>query len=94
VLIVLIDDMGFGQSSAFGGPIHMPTAEKLASEGLRCNEFQHDRVVLADARGTADGTQSSREQSWLNHGDHHCLPGANRPAAEQRSSIGRDVSTQ
>ena len=25
VLIVLIDDMGFGQSSAFGGPIHMPT---------------------------------------------------------------------
>ena len=27
VLIVLIDDMGFGQSSAFGGPIHMPTVE-------------------------------------------------------------------
>jgi hypothetical protein len=25
VLIILIDDMGFGQSSAFGGPIHMPT---------------------------------------------------------------------
>ena len=35
VLIVLIDDMGFGQSSAFGGPIHMPTFEKLAAEGLR-----------------------------------------------------------
>src|SRR4051812_27898537 len=30
VLIVLIDDMGFGQSSAFGGPIHMPTLDKLA----------------------------------------------------------------
>src|ERR1700687_3952210 len=29
VLIVLIDDMGFGQSSAFGGPIHMPTVEQL-----------------------------------------------------------------
>jgi hypothetical protein len=27
VLIVLLDDMGFGQSSAFGGPIHMPTVE-------------------------------------------------------------------
>ena len=35
VLIVLIDDMGFGQSSAFGGPIHMPTCERLASNGLR-----------------------------------------------------------
>jgi arylsulfatase len=30
VLIVLIDDMGFGQSSAFGGPIRMPTVESLA----------------------------------------------------------------
>jgi hypothetical protein len=28
VLIVLIDDMGFGQSSAFGGPVHMPTVER------------------------------------------------------------------
>ena len=39
VLIVLIDDMGFGQSSAFGGPIHMPTVESLASGGLRYNHF-------------------------------------------------------
>ncbi len=33
VLIVLIDDMGFGQSSAFGGPIHMPTVEKFCQRG-------------------------------------------------------------
>ena len=31
VLIVLLDDVGFGASSAFGGPVHMPTAERLAS---------------------------------------------------------------
>ena len=30
VVIVLIDDIGFGSSSAFGGPINMPTLEKLA----------------------------------------------------------------
>src|SRR5262245_60323347 len=35
VLIVLIDDMGFGQSSAFGGPVQMPTVERLANAGLR-----------------------------------------------------------
>src|SRR5262245_16009590 len=35
VLLVLIDDMGFGQSSAFGGLIHMPTVERLAANGLR-----------------------------------------------------------
>src|SRR5512143_3993790 len=37
VLVILIDDMGFGQSSAFGGPINMPTAERLAAQGLRYN---------------------------------------------------------
>jgi len=39
VLIVLIDDMGFGMSSAFGGPIHMPTVERLANQGLRYTQF-------------------------------------------------------
>ena len=33
VLIVLIDDAGFGCSSAFGGPCHTPTAERLAADG-------------------------------------------------------------
>src|SRR5438874_8306656 len=32
VVIVLIDDIGFGASSAFGGPINMPTLDKLAAE--------------------------------------------------------------
>ena len=34
VVIILIDDMGFGATSAFGGPIHMPTLERVAAEGL------------------------------------------------------------
>ncbi len=49
VMIVLIDDMGFGQSSAFGGPIHMPTVEGLASEGLRYNEF-HTTALCSPTR--------------------------------------------
>src|SRR5687768_10582873 len=39
VIILLIDDMGFGQPSAFGGPIHMPALEKMAKGGLRYNQF-------------------------------------------------------
>ena len=39
VVVVLLDDMGFGQSSAFGGPCHMPNLEKLAANGLRLNNF-------------------------------------------------------
>jgi hypothetical protein len=49
VLIVLIDDMGFGQSSAFGGPVHMPTIEALASEGLRFNQF-HTTALCSPTR--------------------------------------------
>jgi len=39
VVVVLIDDIGFGQASAFGGPVHMPTLERIASTGLRYNRF-------------------------------------------------------
>ena len=49
VLIVLLDDMGFGQSSAFGGPVNMPTAERLAAEGLRYNQF-HTAALCSPTR--------------------------------------------
>jgi len=49
ILIVLIDDMGFGQSSAFGGPIQMPTVERLANSGLRYNEF-HTTALCSPTR--------------------------------------------
>ena len=49
VLIILLDDMGFGQSSAFGGPIHMPTVESLANSGLRYNEF-HTTALCSPTR--------------------------------------------
>ncbi|MCX7098649.1 MAG: arylsulfatase [Methylococcales bacterium] len=39
VLVILIDDQGFGVSSAFGGPVKEPVLDKLASEGLRYNNF-------------------------------------------------------
>lgn len=49
VLIILIDDMGFGQPSSFGGPINMPTSERLASQGLRYNQF-HTAAMSAPTR--------------------------------------------
>jgi arylsulfatase A-like enzyme len=39
VLLVLIDDMGYGAPSAFGGPCRMPTADRLAEDGLRYSRF-------------------------------------------------------
>src|SRR3990172_9271736 len=49
VVIVLIDDIGFGFSSAFGGPIRMPTLEKLANRGLRYNRF-HTAALCSPTR--------------------------------------------
>ncbi|MBI4831465.1 MAG: sulfatase-like hydrolase/transferase, partial [Candidatus Lindowbacteria bacterium] len=49
VLIVLLDDVGFGASSAFGGPINTPTAERLAKNGLKYNRF-HTTALCAPTR--------------------------------------------
>ncbi|MEZ5130421.1 MAG: arylsulfatase [Mycobacterium sp.] len=49
VLIVLIDDVGFAASSAFGGPCHTPAAERLAGEGVKLNRF-HTTALCSPTR--------------------------------------------
>jgi arylsulfatase A-like enzyme len=48
-LIILIDDAGFGASSAFGGPVNTPTFERLATNGLRYNRF-HTTALCSPTR--------------------------------------------
>ncbi|MDY6999146.1 MAG: arylsulfatase [Actinomycetota bacterium] len=49
VLIVLIDDVGFGASSAFGGPCATPVAERLAADGVKLNRF-HTTALCSPTR--------------------------------------------
>ncbi len=49
VLIVLIDDAGFGSTSAFGGPCDTPNAEKLAAGGLKYTRF-HTTALCSPTR--------------------------------------------
>ncbi|ETW21116.1 hypothetical protein MGAST_27975 [Mycobacterium gastri 'Wayne'] len=49
VLIVLLDDIGFGASSAFGGPCNTPVAERLASGGVKLNRF-HTTALCSPTR--------------------------------------------
>lgn len=49
VLVVLIDDVGFGASSTFGGPCQSPTAERLAKAGLRFTRF-HTTALCSPTR--------------------------------------------
>jgi arylsulfatase len=39
VVIVLIDDMGFGAPETYGGPVKMPTLDRLSANGLKYNRF-------------------------------------------------------
>jgi arylsulfatase len=49
ILVILLDDVGFGASSAFGGPIATPTAERLAAGGLKYTRF-HTAALCAPTR--------------------------------------------
>ena len=49
VIIVLIDDFGFGQSSAFGGPVQMPNTERIAASGIKYNNF-HTTSLCSPSR--------------------------------------------
>jgi arylsulfatase len=49
VLVVLLDDVGFGAASTFGGPCRTPTADRLAAGGLRFNRF-HTTALCAPTR--------------------------------------------
>jgi arylsulfatase A-like enzyme len=64
VVIVLIDDLGFGVPSTFGGPVSMPTLEKLAQEGLRYNNF-HTTALCSPTRAAL---KSGRNHHTVNMG--------------------------
>ena len=54
VLIILLDDVGFGASSAFGGPCQTPIAESLAANGLRYTRF-HTTALCSPTRSALLG---------------------------------------
>jgi arylsulfatase len=49
VLLILLDDVGFGQASTFGGPVETPNLNRLAEKGLRYNQF-HTTALCSPTR--------------------------------------------
>jgi arylsulfatase A-like enzyme len=64
VVIVLIDDMGFGVPGSFGGPVPMPTLDNLAQNGLRYNNF-HTTALCSPTRAAL---KSGRNHHTVNMG--------------------------
>ena len=61
VVVVMLDDMGFGASSVYGGPVRMPTAERLAEDGLTYSRF-HVNAMCSPTR-----------QSLMTGRNHHSV---------------------
>lgn len=72
VLLILLDDVGFGASSAFGGPVSTPTAERLAAGGLRFTRF-HTTALCSPTRA-----------ALLTGRNHHSVNMAGSPRSPPR----------
>jgi len=89
VVIVLVDDVGFGAPGTFGGPVPMPTLDRLANQGLRYNNFHTTalcsptRVALKSGRNhhTAEAG-SIMETATAFPGNTGRIPNAVAPVAE------------
>ena len=49
VVLILLDDVGFGTCSTFGGPVPTPTVDRVARAGLRYNQF-HTTALCSPTR--------------------------------------------
>ena len=73
IVIILLDDVGFGLPDTFGGPIHTPTLSKLANEGISYNTF-HTTSICSPTRASlltgrnptrvGSGTIAERAVDW------------------------------
>ena len=94
MLIVLLDDVGYGAGSVFGGPAEMPTAERLQGDGLTYNRF-HTTALCAPTRA-----------ALLSGRNHHSVgmggiteiatsaPGFQCVAAEHQGGAGHHVEAE
>jgi arylsulfatase A-like enzyme len=89
VMIVLIDDLGFGATGPFGGPIPTPTLDALAAGGLRYNNF-HTTALCSPTRAALKSGRNHHtvnmgfitEMSTAFPGNTGRIPNATAPVAE------------
>ncbi|GAB1308818.1 arylsulfatase [Urechidicola sp. KH5] len=89
VIIVLIDDLGLGATSAFGGPINTPTMDRLSDGGIRFNNFNTTSLCSPTRMAIKTGrnhhtcnTGSIMETSTAYPGNTGSLPSSVAPLAE------------
>ena len=88
MVVILIDDMGFGVSEAFGGPITTPTMDNLAKNGFKYNRFHTTalcsptRVALLPVQSSQNNMGSIAETATTFPGNTSVRPQSITPMAE------------
>ncbi|MEQ8190873.1 MAG: arylsulfatase [Candidatus Eremiobacterota bacterium] len=86
VLLIVLDDVGFGATGTFGGPVNTPTLDKLASQGLRYNCF-HTTALCSPTRAALITGRN-------HHSAHYGVIGEIATGFEGYNSIiGKDTAT-
>ena len=82
VLLVLIDDAGFGNPSTFGGPVDDAGDDAGRRAGPQVQQFSRHRALLAYACRPADGPQPSHRRLWVDRRVPRPVPRLLRERAE------------
>ena len=94
VLVVLLDDVGFGASSAFGGPCRTPRAERLAEGGLRFNRFHTTALCAPTRQALLTGRNHHSVGDGQHHRDRHVGSRQHLLAAQHQGAVGDHPETQ
>ncbi len=71
IVIVLIDDIGFGATTTFGGAIETPTFDRLADNGLRFNQLSYNGFMFTNTRFFAFRKKPSQCETWISYGSSY-----------------------
>ena len=94
VLLIMIDDCGFGAASVFGGPCNTPNMAKLAANGPELQPLPHHRAVLPDARRAAQRSQPPHRRHGWHHRDRHVGARVQLDPAQELRAARRDAAPQ
>jgi len=99
ILVILIDDVGFGVAETFGGEVHTPTLTRLADEGIVYNQF-HTTSICSPTRASlltgrnhtrvGSGTIAERAVNW--DGYTGIIPKSSATLAEVLKEYGYNTS--
>ena len=99
ILVILIDDVGFGVAETFGGEVHTPTLSRLADEGIVYNQF-HTTSICSPTRASlltgrnhtrvGSGTIAERAVNW--DGYTGIIPKSSATFAEVLKEYGYNTS--